>query len=73
MEESALTRGGLGIDSFSMRQEVSRGHSTLSNERMNKSEVSQTKEGLNVKWFTIENGLAVKRNSHLQRLQVIKK
>jgi retron-type reverse transcriptase len=55
-----------------MCQEVSRGHSTLSNERMNKSEVSQTKEGLNVKWFIIENGLAVKRNSHLKREQVIK-
>ena len=28
MKENALTRGDLGIDSFSMCQEVSRGHST---------------------------------------------
>jgi len=28
-KESVLTRGGLGIDSVSMCQEVSRGHSTL--------------------------------------------
>ena len=27
-KEKALTRGGLGIDSFSMRQEVSRSHSS---------------------------------------------
>ena len=29
MKENALTRGGLGIDSVSICQEVSRGHSTL--------------------------------------------
>ena len=28
MKENVLTRGGLGIDSVSMRQEVSRSHST---------------------------------------------
>ena len=32
MKEEALTRGGLGIDSVSMRQEVSRGHSNSRNE-----------------------------------------
>ncbi|MBW7869334.1 MAG: hypothetical protein H3C31_13545 [Brumimicrobium sp.] len=39
-EDSALTGRGLGIDSFSMRQEVSRGHSTLGNEPSRKEEKS---------------------------------
>ncbi len=30
---------------------------------MNKSEDSQPKEGLNVFWFLIHNGIPVKRNS----------
>ncbi|MBW8050755.1 MAG: hypothetical protein FVQ77_10565 [Cytophagales bacterium] len=32
VKDNALTWGGLGIDSVSMRQEVSRGHSSCSNE-----------------------------------------
>ena len=48
MKGKAFTGGGLGIDSVSISQEVSRGHSSRSNEPMNKSEDSQANEGLNV-------------------------
>jgi hypothetical protein len=42
MKEKALTGGGLGIDSFSMSQEVSRGHSSYLNTSHNRYvEVSQ--------------------------------
>lgn len=37
---------------------------------MNKSEVSQTKEGLNVNWFSIWTGISVKRYSYPKRKQV---
>ena len=50
-KEFALTWGGLGIDSFSMSQEVSRGHSTWSYERgMLKPYPRRltTEEGLNI-------------------------
>jgi hypothetical protein len=43
----------------------------ISNEPMNKAEVSQNDEGLNVNWFTIRTGLSVKRYSHPKRGQVM--
>jgi len=39
---------------------------------MNEAEVSQAREGLNVKWFTIQTGLSVKRYSHPKREQAQK-
>ena len=44
-----LTWGGLGIDSVSIRQEVSRGHSSQVQRAVKRRlKVSQTDEGLNV-------------------------
>jgi hypothetical protein len=37
---------------------------------MNKAEVSQTREGLNVNWISIRTGLSMKRYSHPKRNQV---
>ena len=51
MKEDALTWGGLGIDSFSMCQEVSRGHSTCRKRATHNSRGLTSKEGLN------DNGL----------------
>ena len=54
MKEEALTRGGLGIDSVSMNQEVSRGHSSRRIRAAKKNaEDSQNDEGLNIKMFQI--------------------
>lgn len=47
-KEDALTGG---YPDKEIRQEVSRGHSTSGNERMNKFEDSQKMEGLKVKRF----------------------
>lgn len=55
MKERALTRGGLGIDSDSMSQEVSRGHSSWRIRATNRNaEDSQNDEGLNIKMFQIK-------------------
>ena len=44
MKEDAITWGGLGIDSFSMRQEVSRGHSTYRKRGGKTPQVSQVRK-----------------------------
>ena len=44
MKEKALTGGGLGIDSVSMSQEVSRGHSSCSKRAANRYRRSLTEQ-----------------------------
>jgi hypothetical protein len=57
MKEKALTRGGLGIDSVSMSQGVREAIVLCGNEPYsNITEVSQAKEGLNIKMFQIKHG-----------------
>ena len=48
-KEYALTWGGLGIDSFSICQEVSRGHSSYWKQALKYREVLQGSEGLNIR------------------------
>ena len=48
-KEYVLTWGGLGIDSVSMSQEVSRSHSSHGQRAVRAAEVSQNDEGRNVK------------------------
>jgi len=50
MKEYALTRGGLGIDSVSMSQEVSRGHSIQQQRAVRKKKKGQRSHKLKKGW-----------------------
>jgi len=64
----ALTRGGLGIDSVSMSQEVSRGHSSYRQRAViEMRRTHRSSEGLNVKMFQMQQGAAIWRQPRYKR------